>query len=95
MKIEHNNTKIAYYLKQLFQSPFYVPRDMGAYDEHQWRQAKEIFREMQSINEDTILSNGNETWENIHLKPYGLRTDNIHIESDGTFIITLTAKSKV
>ena len=95
MKIQHNNTKIAYYLKQLFQSPFYVPRDMGTYDEHQWRQARAIFQEMQSINEDTILTNGGETWENMQLAKYGLHTDNIHIETDGTVLITKTLKSRL
>lgn len=95
MKIETNNTKIAYYLNQLFQSTFYVPRDMDTNDQHQWMQAKEIFRQIQDINEDTIYKTGGGSWENMQLAKYGLHTDNIHVETDGTVLITQTLKSRI
>lgn len=96
MKITNENSKIAYYLRQLFKSSFYVPKEMSSFEKHQWQQAKEIFREMQNMNEDDQnLKIGHDTWENIQLAKYGLHTDNIHVQADGTVLICEILKSRV
>jgi hypothetical protein len=94
MKINNDSSKIAYYLRQLFKSPLFQPREMSSHDKHQWMQAKAIFREMQSMNEsDKALKVGFTGWEDQQLEKYGLHTDNIHVQPDGTVLITETFKS--
>lgn len=96
MKITNDNSKIAYYLRQLFKTPTYYPQRLSTHDKHQWQQAKEIFREMQNMNEDDKeLKIGHNSWENEQLAKYGLHTDNIHVETDGTVSICEILKSKV
>jgi hypothetical protein len=96
MKINNDSSKIAYYIRQLFKTPLFQPREMSSHDKHQWSQAKAIFQEMQSMNEsDKALKVGFTGWEDQQLEKYGLHTDNIHVQPDGTVLITETLKSRL